>query len=219
MPFRLTTVATFRTPTSAWIARNYLATQGIRAHVFDEHIATAIWTWGNAIGWTKLQVETEFEQAAHQALRSWRVARDLLVSECSIEKSPEQKDLPLPPPCMDRKPVTAAERYHPTMNLREDLVRRAKMAAVCSWILAGNSVGLPGQWKQSTGIGSLFFLIGMFWLLGYSTRLLWTASQISETLRPMYQNDLFWARCANAVLYSLLALIIIYVVSLSAADY
>ena len=212
MPFRLTTIATFRTPTAAWVARNYLAALGIRAFVIDEHIATAIWTWGNAIGWTKLQVEAEFELAAHQALLRWREARELLMAECRNEQPAAPEGGPLPPACMDRKPVTAAERPQPKMNQREDLVQRAKLSAVGALILMGNAVGLPGAWEYTTG--HLLFGIGMLGLLGYSTWLLWSASQSQETLRPMCQNDLFWARCVNATVYSSLALVFIYCVAI-----
>ena len=208
MPFHLTTVATFRTPTTAWMARNYLAGLGIRAFVFDDHISTAIWTWGNATGWTKLQVETEFEQAAQQALLLRHEARELLRTEC--EQTQLSAHDQSSPPCMDRQPITAAERPPRKMNEKEDLVRRAKLAAVCAFILLGNAVGLPGQWERSQP-GVLFFLIAMLGLIGYSTRLLWTASKSPETLQPIYESDLYWGRVMNATVYSLLALALIYV--------
>jgi len=214
MPFRLTTVATFRTPTSAWIARNYLAAAGIRAFVFDDHISTSIWTWGNATGWTKLQVETEFEQVAHQALKGWRDARDLLLSECENSRR-EPADHPLPPPCMDRKPVTAAEGQQRKTNAREDLARRAKLAAVFALILVGNALGLPGQWERLSGLPGLFVELAGLGLLGYSTWLLWAVSTAEGTLRPMYRRDLFWGRCMNGIMYLLLAVTIIYVVTRS----
>ena len=214
MPFRLTTVATFRTPTAAWIARNYLASQGIRAHVFDDHIATAIWTWGNAIGWTKLQVETESEQAAHQALQRWREARDLLLSECSSDPVMAPQGRPLPPPCMDRQPVTAAEHWQPTPNLRESLVHRAMLATVYAFVLLGNAVGLPGRWEQMSGLNSgIFVEMAGLGLLGYSSWLLWQASTSPETLRPVYQRDLFWGKCINISVYLLLAFSMIYIVT------
>lgn len=217
MPFRLTTIATYRTPTAAWVARNYLAELGIRAFVIDEHIATAIWTWGNAIGWTKLQVETESEQAAYQALLRWREARDLLLSECRNEQTAAPASRPLQPACMDRKPVTAAEKPQSKMNSREDLVRRAKLSAVGAMILMGNAVGLPGSWERTTG--HLLFGLGMFGLLGYSTWLLWSASISQETLRPIHQVDLFWARFVNGIVYSAMALVIIYVVATANSYY
>ncbi len=212
MPFHLTTVATFRTPTTAWVARNYLSRLGIRAYVFDDNISTAIWTWGNAIGWTKLQVETEFEQAAQQALLLRHEARELLRSECENTQLSAHDDQPSPPPCMDRKPVTAAEVPQRKMNDKEDLVSRAKMAAVCAFILVGNAVGLPGQWERSTG--GPFLEVSGLGLIGYSTWLLWTASKSQEILRPVYQRDLYWGRCMNAIVYSLLAIALIYVATL-----
>jgi hypothetical protein len=214
MPFRLTTVATFRTPTSAWMARNYLSTFGIRAFVIDEHISTCIWTWGNAAGWTKVQVEAEFEHAAYNALKGWREARDLLLSVCE-DRPLEPGGPPLPPPCMDRKPVTAAEGHQRKMNGREDLARRAKLAAVFALIMVGNAVGLPGQWARLSGLPGIFVELAGLGLLGYSTWLLWAVSTSPGTLRPMYQRDLFWGRCMNAIIYLLLALTIIYVVMLS----
>lgn len=211
MPFQLTTIATYRSPTTAWVARNYLADHGIHAHVFDDNIATAIWTWGNATGWTKLQVESEFEHAAQQALLLRHDARELLRSACENSELSAHDDQSSPP-CMDRKPVASAERPQRKMNEKEDLVRRAKLAAVCAFILVGNAVGLPGQWERSTG--GLFLEISGLGLIGYSTWLLWTASKSQETLRPVYQSDLYWGRCINAVFYSLLAISLIYVVTL-----
>ena len=62
--------------------------------------------------------------------------------------------------------------------------------------------------------GHFIFLIGMLGLLGYSTRLLWKASHLQDTIRPKYQSDLFWARCTNAIMYSTLALVVLYAMSL-----
>jgi len=214
MPFRLTTVATFRSPTSAWIARNYLAAAGIRAFVFDDHISTSIWTWGNATGWTKLQVETEFEQAACHELKGWREARDLLLS--AYENPPSEPDSdPQPPLCMDRKPVTSAERHQRKTNEREDLARRAKLAAVFALILVSNALGLPGQWERLSGLPGLFVELAGLGLLGYSTWLLWAVSTAAGTLRPMYRRDLFWGRCMNWIMYALLAITTIYFVTRS----
>jgi hypothetical protein len=215
MPFRLTTVATFRTPTSAWVARNYLAEKGIRAFVFDDNISTSIWTWGNAIGWTKLQVETEFEHAAYQALRRWREARDLLHSECQNVPAALVEGRPSPAPCRDRKPVTSAERWQPTPNPREDLVRRAKIAAVYALILSGNAAGLPRRWERISGIPELFVELFAIGLLGFSTWLLWTSSTTEGTLSSAYQRDLYWGKCINAIMYSMLVIMFFYVVSFS----
>lgn len=215
MTFRLTTVATFRTPTSAWVARNYLAEQGILAHVFDDNIATAIWTWGNAIGWTKLQVETEFEQAAYLALQRWREARDLLLSECENKPTQTAENRIPPPPCMDRKPVTAAEKWQPTPNEREDLVRRGKFAAVYSLILLTNALGLPGAWARLNGIPGMSVEVVGLGLLGYSTCLLWTASLSQDTLGPLYLWELFWGRCINVIVYSMLVILCLYFASFS----
>jgi hypothetical protein len=213
MPFRLTTLATYRSPAEAWVAKNYLAAHGIRAFVHDENISTAIWTWGNAIGWTKLQVETEFVEAARRALSSRREDRDFLLDQCreATQNSPETSM----PPCMDRKPVTAAERPERKANEREDLACRAKLAAVFALIMLGIPVGLPLQWERLSGLPGLFVELVGLGLLGYSTWLLWAVSTSPGTLRPTYEQDMFWGRCINGIVYSLLTVLIMYVVSLS----
>ena len=207
MPFRLTTVATFRTPTAAWVARNYLLDLGIRAFVIDDNIATAIWTWGNAIGWTKLQVESEFEQAAQQALLLRHEARDLLLVACKDRQLSTDKGRPSPPSCMDRKPVTAEERPQRKMNQKEDMVGRAKLAAVFAIVLLGCPLGLPGRWEQ---LVPLYSLLGALGLMGFSTRLLLSASKSQDPMRPGSQSDLYWGRFMNALAYSLLTVAIIY---------
>jgi hypothetical protein len=206
MPFRLTTVATCRNPAEAWTARNYLAARGIRAFVQDENISTAIWTWGNAIGWTKLQVETEFDEPARQTLSSRREDRDYLLDQCR-EASRNFPETAMPP-CMDRKPITAAERPERKANEREDSARRGKWAAVFALVLLGSTPGIPSAWERGVA-GAPFVLIAGLGLLGYSTRLLWSASIRDAALRRVYRQDFFWGRCMNVLVYLTLAIAII----------
>lgn len=65
-----TTVAHYYDPIEAHIARGLLASQGIDAHLGDEHLALANWEWRLAVGGVKLRVPSEQAQRANEILRA-----------------------------------------------------------------------------------------------------------------------------------------------------
>jgi len=65
---RFTTVATYLHPVQAWIARNRLADEGIRAFVHDEFTVNVYWLYSNAIHGVKVQVPHTHTDAAHAVL-------------------------------------------------------------------------------------------------------------------------------------------------------
>lgn len=65
-----TTVAHYHDPIEAHIARGLLASQGIDAHLGDEHLVMANWEWRLAVGGVKLRVPPEQAQHARNILRA-----------------------------------------------------------------------------------------------------------------------------------------------------
>lgn len=65
-----TTVAHYHDPIEAHIARGLLASQGIDAHLGDEHSMMANWEWRLAVGGVKLRVPAEQAQRAGEVLRA-----------------------------------------------------------------------------------------------------------------------------------------------------
>lgn len=65
-----TTVAHYHDPIEAHIARGLLASQGIDAHLGDEHLALANWEWRLAVGGVKLRVPQEQAMHARNILRA-----------------------------------------------------------------------------------------------------------------------------------------------------
>lgn len=65
-----TTVAHYHDPIEAHIARGLLASQGIDAHLGDEHLMMANWEWRLAVGGVKLRVPTEQAQRAREVLHA-----------------------------------------------------------------------------------------------------------------------------------------------------
>lgn len=84
-----TTVAHYYDPIEAHIARGLLASQGIEAHLGDEHLALANWEWRLAVGGVKLRVPSEQAQRANEILRAAESG------EYVLEEAPEQ-ELQLP---------------------------------------------------------------------------------------------------------------------------
>ena len=64
------TVAHYHDPIEAHIARGLLASQGIDAHLGDEHLALANWEWRLAVGGVKLRVPQEQAQHARNILHA-----------------------------------------------------------------------------------------------------------------------------------------------------
>ena len=65
-----TTVAHYHDPIEAHIARGLLASQGVDAHLGDEHLTMANWEWRLAVGGVKLRVPDEQAQLANEILRA-----------------------------------------------------------------------------------------------------------------------------------------------------
>lgn len=65
-----TTIAHYHDPIEAHIARGLLASQGIDAHLGDEHLMMANWEWRLAVGGVKLRVPAEQAQRAREVLRA-----------------------------------------------------------------------------------------------------------------------------------------------------
>lgn len=65
-----TTVAHYHDPIEAHIARGLLASQGIDAHLGDEHLALANWEWRLAVGGVKLRVPQEQARQARDILHA-----------------------------------------------------------------------------------------------------------------------------------------------------
>ncbi|MGH8031132.1 MAG: DUF2007 domain-containing protein [Luteimonas sp.] len=64
------TVAHFTDPIEAHLARGLLASEGIDAHLGDEHLAQANWEWRLAVGGIKLRVADRHAERARAVLRA-----------------------------------------------------------------------------------------------------------------------------------------------------
>lgn len=88
-----TTVAHYHDPIEAHIARGLLASQGIDAHLGDEHLMMANWEWRLAVGGVKLRVPAEQAQHACNILRAAE-AGDYVLEE---EEAPAEARTLAPP--------------------------------------------------------------------------------------------------------------------------
>ena len=66
----LVTLCAFRDPIEAELVRALLQTHGIRAFLFDQHLAGVQWLYSFAIGGVKVKVEESDYEAARESLRS-----------------------------------------------------------------------------------------------------------------------------------------------------
>lgn len=87
----LETIATFREPSAAYIARSLLEAEGIPARIVDEHTVGAYWLYSQAVGGVKLQVEPEHAARAAALLDE---DRSSLLPELSDELEPEEHSCP-----------------------------------------------------------------------------------------------------------------------------
>ena len=87
-----TTIASYPDPIQAQIVRGLLASEGIEAHVGDEHLALANWEWRLAIGGNRVRV------AAEDAERALRILRALEAGEYAIDDDAAAADPQLQPP-------------------------------------------------------------------------------------------------------------------------
>ena len=65
-----TTVAHFTDALEAHVARGLLESEGIDAHLGDEHLTQANWEWRLAVGGIKLRVADAHAERAHAVLRA-----------------------------------------------------------------------------------------------------------------------------------------------------
>ncbi|WP_242111888.1 putative signal transducing protein [Luteimonas aquatica] len=65
-----TTVAHYIDPIEAHLARGRLLSEGIQAHLDDEHLACANWEWRLAVGGVKLRVLDIHAERARAVLRA-----------------------------------------------------------------------------------------------------------------------------------------------------
>jgi putative signal transducing protein len=69
-PTMFTTVAHYTDPIEAHLARGRLQSEGIDAHLGDEHLAMANWEWRLAVGGVKLRVAERDAERARAVLRA-----------------------------------------------------------------------------------------------------------------------------------------------------
>jgi len=101
----LRTVARFREPYEAHLARGKLEAEGIPAVVVDEHLVQINWMYSQAIGGVKLQVPEEVFERAREILGKDYEKELGEIEEAQFEPSPEE----VCPNC--RSSSTAARRY------------------------------------------------------------------------------------------------------------
>ena len=83
----LKTVARFREPYKAHIARGKLEAEGIPAIVLDEHLVQIDWLYSQAIGGVKVQVPEEALKRAQEILAVDHEAELETIRETSVEPS------------------------------------------------------------------------------------------------------------------------------------
>lgn len=78
------TVATFGLPVDAHMARTQLESAGIKSQLADEHVVSANWFYGNAVGGVRLQVAEAELARAREVLR---VSGEVEVDWASVDPS------------------------------------------------------------------------------------------------------------------------------------
>lgn len=76
-----TTIAHYTDPIEAHLARGRLLSEGIEAHLDDEHLAYANWEWRLATGGVKLRVLDIHAERAHAVLRAMEAGDYALVED------------------------------------------------------------------------------------------------------------------------------------------
>jgi len=84
------TVASFREPYKAHIARGKLEAEGIPAVVLDEHLVWVNWTHSEAVGGVKVQVPEEALDRAREILNADFTGELTDAEEIRLESSPEE---------------------------------------------------------------------------------------------------------------------------------
>lgn len=86
-----TTIAHYTDPIEAHLARGRLLSEGIDAHLGDEHLAVANWEWRLAVGGVKLRV------AQRDAERACAVLRAMEAGEYALDGEGEAARVLQPP--------------------------------------------------------------------------------------------------------------------------
>jgi hypothetical protein len=89
-----TTVAHYTDPIEAHLARGRLVSEGIDAHLGDEHLAMANWEWRLAVGGVKLRVadrDAERARRVLQAIDAGEYALDADSDEARALQAPDRE--------------------------------------------------------------------------------------------------------------------------------
>lgn len=81
-----TTIAHYTDPIEAHLARGRLLSEGIDAHLGDEHLAIANWEWRLAVGGVKLRVADRDAERARAVLRAMEAGDYALDADTTIEE-------------------------------------------------------------------------------------------------------------------------------------
>lgn len=85
-----TTIAHYTDPIEARLALGLLASEGIDAHLGDEHLVIANWEWRLAVGGIKLRVAREHAEGARAVLLAMEAG------EYALDEEPEDPELRTP---------------------------------------------------------------------------------------------------------------------------
>lgn len=85
-----TTIAHYTDPIEARLALGLLASEGIDAHLGDEHLVIANWEWRLAVGGIKLRVAREHADGARAVLLAMEAG------EYALDEGPEDPELRTP---------------------------------------------------------------------------------------------------------------------------
>lgn len=87
-----TTVAHYTDPIEAHLARGRLLSEGIEAHLGDEHLAFANWEWRLAVGGVKLRVADRDADRARAVLRAMDAGEYTLDADSDEERALQAPD-------------------------------------------------------------------------------------------------------------------------------
>jgi hypothetical protein len=85
-----TTVAHYTDPIEAHVARGLLMSEGVEAHLGDEHLALANWEWRLAVGGVKLRV------ADRDAARAQRILRAMEAGDYALDDDDASNECQIP---------------------------------------------------------------------------------------------------------------------------
>jgi hypothetical protein len=87
-----TTVAHYTDPIEAHLARGRLQSEGIDAHLGDEHLAMANWEWRLTIGGVKLRVADRDAERARAVLRAMEAGEYALDADTDAARALQAPD-------------------------------------------------------------------------------------------------------------------------------